>query len=84
MLTEAPDVHADARGAFIFLPNMPIKLETLLPALMCVDIAGVLLRWKYLDHLGHLGGALFGILYTQWGHRLWENRHKLLTQLGVA
>jgi len=35
-------------------------MGTLLPVLMSADALGVLLGWRYLDHLGHLGGALFG------------------------
>lgn len=61
---------------------MPVRMETLLPALMCLDAAGILLRWRYLDHLGHLGGALFGIAYTQWGQPLWDRRHNVLKWLG--
>ncbi|EIE25590.1 rhomboid-domain-containing protein [Coccomyxa subellipsoidea C-169] len=58
-------MHPDAQGAFIFLPGIPIRLGDLLPLLMCFDAAGVLLGWRYLDHFGHLGGALFGIFYTK-------------------
>ncbi len=75
---------ADAQGAFIFLPGIPIRLGDLLPLLMCFDAAGVLLGWRYLDHFGHLGGALFGILYTKYGHRLWEKRDVILTRTGLA
>lgn len=35
-------------------------MGTLLPVLLSADALGVLLGWRYLDHLGHLGGAAFG------------------------
>ncbi len=49
-----------ASAQFIFLPGVPIQLGTLLPVLMGADALGALLGWRYLDHLGHLGGAIFG------------------------
>ena len=49
-----------ASAQFIFLPGVPIQLGTLLPMLMGADALGALLGWRYLDHLGHLGGAAFG------------------------
>ncbi len=51
---------AGASAQFIFLPGVPIQLGTLLPVLMGADALGALLGWRYLDHLGHLGGAVFG------------------------
>lgn len=64
---------------FIFLPGVPIALENLFPALVMLDIVGALMRWRILDHWGHLGGALFGYLYARHGQQLvWGNRDKLL------
>ncbi|KAK9908859.1 hypothetical protein WJX75_003880 [Coccomyxa subellipsoidea] len=77
-------MHPDAHGAFIFLPGIPIRLGDLLPLLMCLDMAGALLGWRYLDHFGHLGGALFGILYTKYGHSIWDKRDAILTRTGLA
>ena len=51
---------AGATAQFILLPGVPIQMGTLLPVLMSADALGVLLGWRYLDHLGHLGGAAFG------------------------
>ena len=68
-----------SQAYFIFLPGVPITLENLFPALVLLDVTGALLRWRVLDHWGHLGGALFGYLYARYGHQLvWENRDKLL------
>ncbi len=74
---------AEAQGAFIFLPGVPIPLDTLLPMLISVDVLGASLNWRWLDHWGHLGGALFGIVYTQYGYVLWDRREKYLRQLGL-
>ena len=52
--------NAGASAQFIFLPGVPIQLGTLLPVLMGADALGALLGWRYLDHFGHLGGAVFG------------------------
>lgn len=76
-------VRADAQGAFIFLPGVPVRLGDLLPMLISVDVLGASLNWRWLDHWGHLGGALFGILYTQYGHVVWDRREKYLRRLGL-
>lgn len=69
--------HAEAY--FIFLPGVPITLEKLLPGLMALDAAGIVFRWRFFDHWGHLGGAVFGCLYARYGEQyIWANRSKLL------
>ena len=68
-----------SEAVLIFLPGVPIALENLFPALVMLDVVGALLRWRMLDHWGHLGGALFGYLYARHGQQLvWGNRDKLL------
>ena len=47
-------------------------MSTLLPCMMGLDAVGAALRWRVLDHLGHLGGALFGVVYAYIGIGLWE------------
>ncbi|KAL0024333.1 hypothetical protein WJX79_010756 [Trebouxia sp. C0005] len=56
-----------AKAQFIFLPGVPIALETLFPCLVLLDVVGVLSKWRILDHWGHLGGALFGYVYARYG-----------------
>ncbi|CAK0743348.1 hypothetical protein CVIRNUC_001463 [Coccomyxa viridis] len=75
-------LYPAATAQFIFLPGVPIQMGTLLPVLMGTDILGVLLGWRYLDHLGHLGGAAFGLLYTLYGHHLWSRREQVLRAVG--
>ena len=68
-----------SQAYFIFLPGVPITLDNLFPALALLDVTGALLRWRVLDHWGHLGGALFGYLYARYGQTyVWGNREKLL------
>ena len=71
-------LHPDSSAVFIFLPMVPIAMGTLLKVTMGLDVLGVLLGWRALDHWGHLGGATFGVWYTLYGHRLWQRRHELL------
>ncbi len=68
-----------AKAQFIFLPGVPIALENLFPGLVLLDVVGALSKWRFLDHWGHLGGALFGYLYVRYGTTyVWGNRDKLL------
>jgi membrane associated rhomboid family serine protease len=41
---------------------------------MSVDLAGVVLGWKFFDHAAHLGGGLFGMLV---GYLFKERPHEL-------
>lgn len=52
--------------------QVPIAMSTLLPCMMGLDAVGALLRWRVLDHWGHLGGAAFGVAYATVGLGLWE------------
>ena len=59
----------DAKLAIIFLPMFPIAAKYALGGLICMDTAGVLLRWNFFDHAGHLGGTLFGVGYMYKGNQ---------------
>jgi len=61
--------YPDAKLAIIFLPMFPIAAKYAIGGLICMDTAGVLLRWKLFDHAGHLGGTLFGVAYVLKGHQ---------------
>ena len=45
----------------IFFPFVPIAAGHALKGLIALDLAGVMLKWRFLDHSAHLGGTLFGM-----------------------
>jgi rhomboid-like protein len=49
-----------SRFTFILVPFFSFPAYALLPAILAVDCAGVLLRWRRFDHVAHLGGAVAG------------------------
>jgi len=67
--------------SIIFLPDLSFTAENGLKGLMALDTIGILLRWKIFDHAAHLGGALFGMFWYQWGqHIFWSRRHKIMNK----
>ncbi|XP_058503672.1 presenilin-associated rhomboid-like protein A, mitochondrial [Solea solea] len=64
-----------AKLGIIFLPMVTLTAGSALKALVAVDAAGLLLGWRLFDHAAHLGGALFGVWYVAYGHKLiWRKR----------
>jgi rhomboid-like protein len=47
--------------SIMFLP-ISFQAGQLLPALLCLDLVGLIRGWAYFDHAAHLGGAMFGYL----------------------
>ncbi|XP_059164149.1 presenilin-associated rhomboid-like protein, mitochondrial [Physella acuta] len=72
----------DARLGIAFISDIfphSFSADTGMKAILVFDIAGLLLGWRFLDHAGHLGGILFGILYTKYGNsRIWGNRERIM------
>ncbi|XP_041796590.1 presenilins-associated rhomboid-like protein, mitochondrial isoform X2 [Chelmon rostratus] len=65
----------EAKLAIIFLPMFTFTAGNALKAIVAMDMAGVVLGWRFFDHAAHLGGALFGVWYILFGHELiWKNR----------
>ncbi|XP_049604230.1 LOW QUALITY PROTEIN: presenilin-associated rhomboid-like protein A, mitochondrial [Syngnathus scovelli] len=60
----------EAKLSIVFLPMLTLTAGTALKAILAVDVAGLLLGWQVFDHAAHLGGALFGIWYGAYGHKL--------------
>ncbi|KAG0165143.1 hypothetical protein DFQ30_008910 [Apophysomyces sp. BC1015] len=57
----------------LFIPFVPIQLGYALPALMSLDLAGIILRWRSFDHYAHLAGAGIGLAYMNYGQQhLWQ------------
>ncbi|XP_003975640.2 presenilin-associated rhomboid-like protein A, mitochondrial [Takifugu rubripes] len=69
----------EAKLGIIFLPMLTFSAGSALKALIAIDAAGLILGWRLLDHAAHLGGALFGIWYIAYGHKLiWRRREPLV------
>eukprot|EP00884_Botryococcus_braunii_P010344 jgi/Botrbrau1/19310/Bobra.0073s0048.2 len=76
-------LYPDLQAGIIFIPGFHMPLSSLFPLLLGVDVLGVLLRWRLFDHWGHLGGALFGYMYTKYGQTIiWEQRDRIMAALG--
>uniref|UniRef100_A0A673B4F0 rhomboid protease n=1 Tax=Sphaeramia orbicularis TaxID=375764 RepID=A0A673B4F0_9TELE len=69
----------EAKLGIIFLPMVTFTAGNALKALIAVDTAGLVLGWRFFDHAAHLGGALFGIWYVAYGHKvIWRKREPLV------
>ena len=68
MLAAFVTTHPDANLQIIFLPFIDINATLAFGVLLGIDTLGLVLRWSSFGHAAHLGGALFGFLYTQYGH----------------
>ncbi|KAK5859931.1 hypothetical protein PBY51_021447 [Eleginops maclovinus] len=69
----------DAKLGIIFLPMLTFTAGNALKALIAMDTAGLVLGWRMFDHAAHLGGALFGVWYVAYGHKLiWRKREPLV------
>jgi rhomboid-like protein len=60
-------LYPDSRIGIIFIPFFSVKAAHALYGLMAVDTVGVLMRWRFLDHAAHLGGALYGMFFYYFG-----------------
>ncbi|KAJ8274362.1 hypothetical protein COCON_G00089870 [Conger conger] len=69
----------EAKLGIIFLPMFTFTAGNALKAILAMDTTGLILGWRMFDHAAHLGGALFGVWYIQYGHKLiWKNREPLV------
>ncbi|GJJ11485.1 hypothetical protein Clacol_005718 [Clathrus columnatus] len=62
----------EARASLIFPSTISFPLPAGALALVGLDILGILRGWRLFDHWAHLGGAIFGVLYYQYGPKFWE------------
>ncbi|SCV67561.1 BQ2448_5172 [Microbotryum intermedium] len=67
-----------ASVALIFLPFVPVPIGSACCAMLAVDILGVIRGWQMFDHVAHLGGAFFGLLYYVKGHTMFEQLRQYL------
>ncbi|BFZ06134.1 hypothetical protein BsWGS_09173 [Bradybaena similaris] len=53
--------------------------DTGMKSIIAFDTVGLALGWKFLDHAGHLGGMMFGLLYIKYGNKyIWGNRETVM------
>ncbi|XP_067109151.1 presenilin-associated rhomboid-like protein A, mitochondrial isoform X1 [Osmerus mordax] len=69
----------EAKLGIILLPMISFTAANALKAIIAMDTAGLVLGWRVFDHAAHLGGALFGVWYVAYGHKLiWRKREPLV------
>ncbi|KAH3812432.1 hypothetical protein DPMN_140863 [Dreissena polymorpha] len=72
----------DSKLAIAFVDQIiphSFSAESAVIGIVLFDLLGILLRWKLLDHAGHLGGVAFGVWYAKYGHEFYRDyRNKLL------
>ncbi|XP_071386932.1 presenilin-associated rhomboid-like protein A, mitochondrial isoform X2 [Centroberyx affinis] len=69
----------EAKLGIILLPMVTFTAGNALKALIAIDTAGLILGWRLFDHAAHLGGALFGVWYVAYGHKvIWRKREPLV------
>ncbi|KAJ6581486.1 hypothetical protein B0H19DRAFT_1115426 [Mycena capillaripes] len=63
--------YPDAKVSPIFIPiGIPIRVGV--GALVLLDVVGLIRGWRFLDHIAHLSGAMYGLWYYLYGPRLWD------------
>ncbi|XP_014044784.1 presenilin-associated rhomboid-like protein A, mitochondrial isoform X1 [Salmo salar] len=69
----------EAKLGIILLPMVSFTAGNALKAIVAMDAAGLIMGWRLFDHAAHLGGALFGVWYVAYGHKLmWRKREPLV------
>ena len=73
--------YPNAHVHLFFMPALEVQAKHALAGIILLDAVGLLRGWSFFAHAAHLGGALFGVWYAQWGkHLLWGNRAKLVKE----
>jgi rhomboid-like protein len=60
-------IRPELNASIIFLPMFPLQLDQLLAAFMCLDLIGLIRGWRTFDHMCHLTGAIYGLMYGYYG-----------------
>lgn len=81
VITMTACTEPDASIYVLFLPFVAIPIKYGVLGLLAVDVAGIVRGWQVFDHVAHLGGALFGFFYFQFGARSWAAVKTWVAQL---
>ncbi|KAJ9595191.1 hypothetical protein L9F63_013500 [Diploptera punctata] len=58
----------DKDMCLIFMPFFTFSADTALCVQILLDVAGIILGWRRIDHAAHLGGTITGIAWSFWGN----------------
>ncbi|EPQ56667.1 hypothetical protein GLOTRDRAFT_75482 [Gloeophyllum trabeum ATCC 11539] len=68
----------EAEVSLFFPPGLTLPIQWGVGGLVLLDITGILRGWRYFDHWAHLGGAIFGMLYYNYGPLVWEKTREAM------
>ena len=74
-------LRPESQISILFLPMISFSAQNALLGILAMDTAGLLLGWKVFDHAGHLGGTLFGVWYTKYGHKITDKYRKKVASI---
>ncbi|WFC93536.1 rhomboid protease [Malassezia brasiliensis] len=72
--------YPQASISIMFLPFTAIPIQWGMTGLVMLDVIGLLRGWRVFDHVAHLGGALFGLLYYVYGAAIWNAAKRQVAQ----
>ncbi|KAK1922274.1 hypothetical protein DB88DRAFT_390088 [Papiliotrema laurentii] len=70
-LTLTACAFPDTSVGLIFIPFFSLPIGLGVAGMVTFDIIGLIRGWRAFDHVAHLGGAIFGVLYYQYGRQAW-------------
>ncbi|XP_054720196.1 presenilins-associated rhomboid-like protein, mitochondrial [Uloborus diversus] len=74
MCFQYPDIPLQ----IVFFPFFTFSAGAAIKAIMAVDVVGLFAKWKLFDHAAHLGGAVWGITYLNYGREyIWDRRERI-------
>lgn len=63
----------------LFIPGWHFSADSAIKFIMCLDLAGIMFRWRLFDHAAHLGGAAFGLFWSYYGKdKIWPQREHII------
>ncbi|WVO17103.1 hypothetical protein L204_104792 [Cryptococcus depauperatus] len=77
-LTMTACAFPDSSVGIIFIPFVAIPIGWGVFGMVMVDAIGLIRGWRLFDHVAHLTGALFGVIYYQYGREVWAWTRKNL------
>ncbi|RSH91515.1 hypothetical protein EHS25_009814 [Saitozyma podzolica] len=70
-LTLTACAFPDSNVGIIFVPFISFPIGLGVAGMVAVDLVGLIRGWRMFDHVAHLGGAAFGLLYYEYGRQVW-------------